>query len=144
MKDVVVKYLEPLLLSFVALLSPIKAVLITTGILIFADLVTGVMAARKKGQAITSAGLRRSISKIFVYNVALICGFLVEKYMLEDYFPVSKMVSGVIGLVELKSLLENLAVIYGQDIFKAIVTRLGSENDAIQETKEELEKKKEE
>lgn len=144
MKDVVAKYIEPLLLSILALLSPIKAVLIVTGILIFADLVTGIMAAKKKGQAITSAGLRRTCTKIFVYNVALITGFLVEKYMLEDYFPVSKMVSGVIGLVELKSLLENLAVIYGQDIFKAIITKLGSSNDVIEETKKEIEEKKEE
>lgn len=140
MKDVIAKYLEPLLLTLITLFSPIKAVLLTTGFLIAADLVTGIMAAKKKGQPITSAGLRRTASKIFIYHLALITGFLIEKYMLEDFFPLSKMVSGIIGLVEGKSIFENLSIIYGQNLFKGIVSKLGSANDILEETKEEVKK----
>ena len=60
MKD----FITGLLVSTVAVFAPIKAVILVTGILIFADLFTGIMAARKKGEKITSAGLRRTTSPI--------------------------------------------------------------------------------
>ncbi len=125
MKD----YITGLLISTLAVFAPIKAVLLVTGILIFADLITGIWAAKKKGQAITSAGLRRTVTKIFVYNAAIMIGFLAETYMLEGFIPISKIASGLIAVVEMASLLENLNVIHGSNIFKSLIEKLGSEND---------------
>ena len=125
MKD----YITGLLVSTVAVFAPIQAVLIVTGILIFADLITGVMAARKKGQPITSAGLRRTVTKIAIYNTAIVVGFLAETYMLDGFIPISKIASGLIAVVEMSSLYENLNVLNGSNIFNALIERLGSIND---------------
>lgn len=134
------KYIYPLILSALAVLAPIKSILIVTGVLIFSDLITGVMAARKRGEEITSAGLRRTLSKIFIYNFGLINSFLVDTYMLPSIFMDSqlgtyisfcKLVSMVIGFVELKSILENLNTINGEPIFKTVINKLGSVNDSV-------------
>lgn len=125
--------ITPLLVSTLAVFAPVKAILIVTGVLIMADLISGVLAAKKRGESISSAGLRRTITKIFVYNMAVITGFLVEKYMITDLFPISKLIAGIISVVELKSILENLNTINGTDIFKTIIEKLGSSNDAPKE-----------
>jgi hypothetical protein len=134
-----------ILLAALAVLAPIKALLISVGFLIIADLITGIWAAVKQKKAITSAAMRRTISKMVIYNLAVISGFLVESYMLEYLLPVSKIVASVIGLVELKSILENANKILGQDLFKTVISRLGSENDNLkeeiaQQIKEEVKK----
>lgn len=123
------KFLQASLVSLVAVLAPIKAVLLVSGFLIFADLISGILAARKRGENISSAGLRRTLSKMLIYNLAVISGFLVETYMVSELLPISKLIAGTISLVELKSILENLNTINGTDIFKTVLNSLGSKND---------------
>ena len=125
MKD----YVTGLLLSTLAVFAPIKALLLVTGILIFSDLISGILAAIKKGQKISSAGMRRTITKVAVYNAAIMLGFLTETYMLDGFLPLSKIVSGLISVVEFKSILENLDVVNGNPIFKSLIEKLGSIND---------------
>jgi hypothetical protein len=91
------EYLKALALSILAVLAPIKTVMIVTGVLIFADLILGILAARKRGEPITSAALRRTVSKMIAYQVAIITGFLCEKYLIEDAIPVTKLIAGMIG-----------------------------------------------
>jgi phage-related holin len=123
------KYVEATLIAGLAILSPIKGVIVVGILLIIIDLVSGIWAAKKRGEAITSAGFRRTVTKLFVFNTAIIMGFLVEKYMIGSIFPVSKMVAGVIGLVEFKSILENLNSIYGINLFQTVIAQLGSKNE---------------
>jgi len=123
-----VKFLQATFISLLAVLAPIKSVLLVTGFLIFADLLSGVLAARKRGEKITSAGFRRTISKLLIYNLAVISGFLVETYMVSNLLPISKLISGVIALVELKSVLENLNTVNGTNIFKTVLFTLDSKN----------------
>ena len=125
MKD----YVTGLLLSTLAVFAPIKALLLVTGILIFSDLISGILAARKKGQKISSAGMRRTITKVAVYNAAIMLGFLTETYMLDGFLPLSKIGSGLISVVEFNSILENLDVVNGNPIFKSLIEKLGSIND---------------
>jgi len=100
-------FLKYIAASIIAVFAPAKALLISVGFLILADLITGIWAAYKKGEKIQSSVRRRSISKALIYNIAVLSGFLVEVYMLEAIIPVSKIVASVIGLVELTSILEN-------------------------------------
>lgn len=123
------KFLEGLLASLIAVFAPIKAIILITIALILVDLVSGILAARKKGQLITSAGIRRTVTKTTIYLTAICLGFLVEHYMIDDFMPISKLISGVISLVELKSVLENLDVLNGSPLFKSIIEKLGSVND---------------
>jgi phage-related holin len=117
-------------LATVAVLAPIHAVMLTVGALIFADLITGLLAARKRNESITSAALGRTVSKALVYQCAVISAYLVEKYMLADVFPAAKLVAGLIGVVELTSILENAEKTLGVPIFRTIIQRLTSKNDA--------------
>lgn len=127
----VFKYLEALTLSALAVFAPIQASLLALLVLIFADLVTGLMAAKKQGIPITSSGLRRTISKIFVYETAILMGYLAEHFLLSDFIPITKLITGTITLVELKSLFENLDLISGSQLLKSIIDKLGSKNDRI-------------
>jgi hypothetical protein len=124
-------YLQKLLIMALAVFAPIKGMLITVFILILADLVFGVIAAKKRGEAITSSGIRRTVTKFFIYEVTLMICFLAETYLLDGLLPVSKMLAGVIGMVELKSVLEAVNEINGGDIFVELLKRLGSKNDDI-------------
>ena len=52
---------------------PIKSFLIFTVFVVFADTVTGIMAAKKRGEEITSKGLYRTSQKCLVY----LCGIMI-------------------------------------------------------------------
>lgn len=122
------KYLEGLLITLVAVFAPIKVALITILLLITADCITGILAARKRGEPITSAKLRNTLSKFLIYFTAMMLGFLTEVYLLDNSIPISKFVGGICGITECKSLMENLNTISGTDIFKSLVEKLGSKN----------------
>jgi hypothetical protein len=67
-----------------AIVAPIKAVIFAVGFLVFADLIMGVWAAKKRGETINSAGLRRSVSKLLVYQLSILSAFAVETYLVTD------------------------------------------------------------
>lgn len=113
----------------IAALAPIHTVLITVGVLVLADAVTGIWAALKRGEKVKSAALRRTVSKTIIYQMAVICGFLLERYLIGDILPISKIVAGMIGIVEFTSIMENLNTVYGGNLFKNILKKLGSQND---------------
>lgn len=117
-------YLEGLLLASIAVFAPIKAVLITTFVLVAIDLVTGILAARKRGEPITSRGFKRTVGKFFMYETAVCVAFLVEQYLTGDLLPINKLVAAMIGLTELKSILENMDVIQGSSMFDSILRRV--------------------
>jgi hypothetical protein len=123
------KLLLELLASLAIILLPIKAVMITVGFLILADFVFGIWAAKKRGEAITSRKMGASISKAVVYQTAVVSAFLVEKYLMEGLIPVTKIVSSMIGIVEIKSLFENCSTILGQPVFKAIFDKIKREGE---------------
>lgn len=130
------EWLAKTLLAVAAILAPIQAVMVTVGVLIIVDSITGIWAAHKRGEKISSAAMRRTISKIVIYQTAVITGFLLETYLIDHLLPVTKIVAGIIGMVEFKSILENSNTIVGGDIFKMILVKLGSENDKLDKPKE--------
>jgi len=122
-------WIKTLALSTVAVLAPIHTVMIAVGLLIGMDLITGIMAAKKQGDKITSAAMRRTISKMAVYQMVVVSGFLVETYLIDGIIPVVKLIGGVIGVVEITSILENANKILGENVFKKVIASLGSDND---------------
>lgn len=132
-------------ISIVASLAPAKELFAVALGLIFIDLITGVLAARKRGEKIKSAGFRRTVSKFCIYMTAIAVGYWIESIMLKGFLPVSNIAAGLISLVEGKSIFENLDVLNGQPIFKSLVKKLGSVNDideTAQQTIEETKKEK--
>jgi len=119
------------LISLLAVFSPIQPLMAAVAALIVADTVTGIIAAYKRGEEIRSSGLSRAIVKLFVYQVVIVTGFLMETYIVTDLgVPIVKLLAGVIGVVEFKSLLENVETVTGLDLLK-IKKALGSKNDNL-------------
>lgn len=115
-------------LSILAIFAPIQPLLLAVGFLIAADTLTGIMAAHKRGEKITSSGFSRSIAKLFIYQTVIVTGFLMEKYLIADLgLPVVKLLAGVIGVTEFVSLLENAESITGLN-FSKIKKLLSSKN----------------
>jgi len=125
------QYIEAAAISTWAVFAPIKAVMFATGALIFMDLATGICAARKSGQPITSKGISRTVAKIVLYECALAVSFIVHQYMTGDLLPADKLVAGLIGLVELKSILENMNTINGSPVFEALINKTISAQDQM-------------
>lgn len=117
-------YLKNLLLSIGVVLAPIKMSLLAVFILCVVDLVSGILAARKRGEVITSYGIRRTVLKLFIYESSIICAFLVEMYLTGPDLLILKLVTSLIGLAELKSVLENLNTLSEGSLLKAILDKL--------------------
>jgi phage-related holin len=122
-------WMKALIASMIAVFAPIYTVMFATGFLIVFDLITGMMAANKRKEHISSAVFRRTVTKIAVYQIVIMSAFLVEKYMLGGALPISKVAASIVGITELMSIMENAEVVYGQPIFNKIRKMLGSEND---------------
>lgn len=122
------KILVPLILASIAFLAPIHTLLIVVGVLIIGDMILGVWAAVKRGEAIRSARLRDTVSKMFIYHLVLILGYLVQTVMIEDIVPIVKIAAAAIGFVEIKSVFENAGVIIGRPVFSSLISKLGSKN----------------
>jgi uncharacterized membrane protein len=94
---------------------PIKHFLIFTIFVVFADTVTGIMAARKRNEPITSKGLYRTSQKVVVYFVGIMIfhGASVT-FGLPSQIVYS--VSFLISFTELYSISENIKSITGVNI----------------------------
>lgn len=102
------------LAMLVLVLSPIHHLMVAVSALVVLDFVTGVWAALKRSEKISSNKMKRSITKAIMYQIALVMAFIVETYLIKDV-PVIKVVAGLIGLTEAQSLTENIKQITGVD-----------------------------
>jgi uncharacterized membrane protein len=94
---------------------PIKHFLIFTIFVVFADTVTGIMAARKKGEAITSKGLYCTSQKVVVYFVGIMI-FEGAKNTFSLPLNITYMVAFTIATTELYSISENIKSMTGVNI----------------------------
>lgn len=129
MKDLFAKYALPTFLSILGVFAPIKGAIITVGIVIAVDLITGILAARKRGEVISSKAYSKTIGKMIKYQTALLTGYLIEKYLIGGLLPISSVVTTAIGIGEAISLYENLNVLTDNKIFGGLVGTLKSLSD---------------
>ena len=109
-------------LSFTKLLAvvgafflPISGILFLVGFAIFVDTLTGLWKAKKLKIAITSRKLSAVISKLFLYELAVIGFYLIDFWILNDiikqFFSVELMLTKILSLVlvsiEVMSINEN-------------------------------------
>ena len=100
---------------------PIKGFLLFVIAVTFADMVTGIKAARKEGQKINSRGLYRTSEKIAVYFVGIMI-FEGAKNTFSLPVPITYMVAFLIAAVELTSISENIKRITGVNL-ATLITR---------------------
>ncbi len=94
---------------------PIKHFLIFTIFVVFSDTVTGIMAARKRGEPITSKGLYRTSQKVVVYFVGIMI-FEGAKNTFSLPLNITYMVAFTIATTELYSISENIKSMTGVNI----------------------------
>lgn len=117
-------FIENATITIIAVLTPVKSMVLTTLVLIVIDLITGLVSAHKKGHKITSAGLRRTLIKFLIYEIAIIAAYLTQTYLTGETIPVCSLVSGFIGLTEFTSVIENLNSVSGGKLLKTLIDKL--------------------
>lgn len=127
-----VRVVTPVILGFWLLIQPIKDSLTFIIFLTIFDMILGITAARKQKHRITSKSMSRTVSKLFVYLTSIIMVYFCHKYLAIPEVAYN-WVLALIGLIETKSVFENLYRLTGVDVLKTLI-------NAIQSLKQEKEK----
>ena len=116
----------------IAFLMPIIPLIIIVGVAIFVDSIFGILRAKKVKEPITSRKFSKIISKMVLYQSAIILAFAVEKFILGDIiglftsipFILTKIVTTTLLFIEATSINENYLAISGVSIWKKFKTLL--------------------
>ena len=106
---------------------PISGILFLIGFAILLDTLTGIWKSKKLGVPITSRKLSAIVSKLFLYEVAVIGFYLIDYYILNaiilTFFSVPLMLTKILSLVlcsiECISINENIKAVNGLDIWSS-------------------------
>jgi hypothetical protein len=107
---------------------PITGILFLIGFAILVDTITGIWKAKKLGIPITSRKLSAIISKLMLYEIAVILFYLIDRFILNDiiltFFSVPLMLTKILSLVlvsiEVISISENYKAVKGIDLWQAM------------------------
>jgi hypothetical protein len=107
---------------------PISGILFLIGFAIVVDTLTGIWKAKKLGIPITSRKLSAIISKLMLYEIAVILFYLIDRFILNDiiltFFSVPLMLTKILSLVlvsiEVISISENYKAVKGIDLWQAM------------------------
>ena len=122
------KYIIQLLAVVSAFFLPISGILFLIGFAILVDTITGIWKAKKLKIKITSRGLSAIVSKLFLYEMAVILTYLIDKFILNDillqFFSVPLMLTKILSLVlcsiEVISSNENIKAVKGIDLWASL------------------------
>jgi hypothetical protein len=110
---------------------PIRELMLTIGFLVGADMVVGIWKALKTGQKIRSRRMSDTVTKMLLYQLAIVSGFLIEKYIITDMLPIAKLIGSVIAIIEFKSIVESIESVTGQNLWTKIKEVIGRKSDDI-------------
>lgn len=92
--------------------------------LVLGDLYTGINAAKKRGEKISSKRLRSTVTKFADYCVAIVAAQAVREVLLPA-IPSTYTIALVICIAEFKSILENVQASHGIDLWSRIKHLIG-------------------
>ena len=121
------KLLDALAASLLALFAPIQTMVLSTLLLVVADLITGVWVSRRRGMPLHSKGIKHTVVKLAVYELAIVLAYVTEVYLTQSSIPVLNVITSIIGITELKSCLENMNILIGGDVVKQILERISND-----------------
>jgi len=134
-----------ILLTF---LTPIIPLLILVGIAIAADTIFGIIRAKKLKQKITSRKMSQIVSKMVLYQGAVILFYSIEHFILGDIIGLftsiplilTKLVTATLLSIELTSVSENVESAYGINLwkkFKEMVSRAKQVKEELEDFKDD-------
>jgi len=115
-----------------------KPLIVGLFIFLLLDLITGIRKATINKQAITSLGLRKSLSKFLEYSIAILAS-QVFTFIFKLDITLSYYVALFIATIELKSIFENISETTGINLWKVVRKLIPS----ISQLEEDKKKKKE-
>ena len=118
-------------LACMSIFLPVRELMLTIGFLVGADMVVGIWKALKTGQKIRSRRMSDTITKMLLYQLAIVSGFLIEKYIITDILPIAKLIGSVIAIIEFKSIVESIESVTGQNLWTKIKEVIGRKSDDI-------------
>ncbi|MFP9114311.1 phage holin family protein [Flavobacterium sp. RHBU_3] len=130
------KLITSILATLCAFFFPIKGILLAVGVAVAFDTITGVYKSVKLNgwMSIRSRRLSDVIGKILLYNTAVLTMFVMDKFLLDEFFKLwfsidflfTKVISAILFIIELTSIKENFEAAYGLNlwaILKALFSR---------------------
>ena len=118
-------YLLKIFAFLLIYITPIHQILITVYLLLSFDLVSGITKAVKLKQKITAAKLKLSVIKFVYYSLAIIAAFQIDTAMIHpDSLLLTRIIAGYITWVEFQSLIENVSIITGRNIWIEVKDRV--------------------
>ena len=124
-----IRLASPKLLGIIgAFFLPISGILFLIGFAIFIDTLTGIWKSKKLNIPITSRKLSAIISKLFLYELAVIGFYLIDYWILNDiimtFFSVKLMLTKILALtlvsIEVMSINENYKAIHGISVWDSM------------------------
>ena len=113
--------LKSISVACVTFFLPIFPAMIAVGILIFIDTLTGIIAAKKTGETITSKKMGGCITKSIVYQLLIISAHLCETFLFAQ-IPFVKISLAFLAMTEFTSVSENFEKSTGKNLLKYIKT----------------------
>jgi phage-related holin len=104
---------------FISFMAPVWPFVLLAFVLVCGDLFSGIKAAKKRGEKISSRGLYRSLEKFALYFIVI----TIAEHMRVIFFPaipLTQVVSFGICLTEFFSLVENVETVTGVNIIRRI------------------------
>ena len=124
-----IRLASPKLLGIIgAFFLPISGILFLIGFAIFIDTLTGIWKSKKLKIPITSRKLSAIVSKLFLYELAVIGFYLIDYWILNDiimtFFSVKLMLTKILALtlvsIETMSINENYNAIHGISVWDSM------------------------
>ena len=140
MKQWIISHINTILISLFAVISPVMPLLLTTGFLIMADFCFGIFRAYKTGEVITSRKMGNSISKIFLYNLAILSMYLLNHYIINTELPLEKIVAGLIAITEIRSIDESFNKMFGFSFWDKVKSAIKRGTSTTKDLMEDIEK----
>jgi uncharacterized membrane protein HdeD (DUF308 family) len=119
------------LLGVATVFLPIKELMITIGFLVAMDMMVGIWKAIKLGQRIRSRRMSDTITKLLLYQIAIVSGFLIERYVIEQIIPITKLIATVVAIIEFKSIIESIESVTGKDLWNKIKAIIGRKSEDL-------------
>jgi len=121
----------------IAFLTPIIPLILIVGLAIFLDTFIAVYKAYRLNETITSRKLSAIVSKMVLYQSAIIGVFCIEKYILGDIvimvtsipLVLTKLVAVTLLFIESQSIVENYSAYSGINIFSKFKEMLSRSKD---------------
>ena len=72
-----------------------------------------------------------TVTKLLLYQLAIMSGFLIETFIISELIPVTKLIATVVAIIEFKSIIESIEAVTGKDLWSKIKTIIGRKSEDI-------------